>query len=391
MPSREPTSDPLGEIETLTREIASLETQFSNHKLSREQFESMSKQFRERLSNAESMAYTMAKTDESIAKRMRARTYSEIGVQQVCNHFIYGSKKSLEPEFGVDRIPRYSLEAEEGKRLPVDTALLERLANIRLLTATLFEKMPFCPKCSAPTNVYARFKCTQCASIDISINRMVEHLACGTIHEERAFRVGKGMVCPSCKKELQKPDEQRLIGLVCACNKCGAHFEDPSQSFFCRNCQVDFNLTTGLITDVYDYNINEKVLPEIRSHIGIPVIAKLLQSNGFELTIPGIIEGAGKQAQFSIVAQKGPKVIVIDVGTTDAEVEVEPVLELYVKLLEAKPDVAVFGAIPRLSATARDVASKHGISVAEGSTPDEVARKILEITEAGMPSPRMRT
>jgi len=391
MPSREPSADPLGEIEMLTREIASLETQFSNHKLSPDQFESMSKELKERISNAESMEYAIEKTDESIAKRMRVRTYSEIGVQQVCNHFIYGSKKSLEPEFGVDRIPRYSLEIEGGRRLPVDTALLERLANIRLLTATLFEKMPFCPKCGTPTNVYARFKCTQCASIDISINRMVEHLACGTIHEERAFRVGKSMVCPSCKKVLQKPDEQRLIGLVCACNKCGAHFEDPSQSFFCRKCEVDFNLTTGLITDVYNYNINEKVLPEIRSHIGVPAIAKLLQSNGFELTIPGIIEGGGKQAQFSIVAQKGPKVVAIDVGTSDAEVEVEPVLELYVKLLEAKLDVAVFGAIPRLSARARDVASKHGISVAEGLTPDEVARKILDIAQADMPSPKMRT
>ena len=83
--------------------------------------------------------------------------------------------------------------------------------------------------------------------------------------------------------------------------------------------------------------------------------------------------------------------IAIDVGMSDAEVEVEPVLELYVKLLEAKLDVAVFGAIPRLSTRARDVASKHGISVAEGSTPDEVARKILEIAEADMPSPTVRT
>ena len=391
MPSREASIDPLGEVETLTRQLASLEAQLSDKKITREHFETSSMELKERISNAESMAYAMAKADEPVAKKLRGRAYSQIAVQQVCNHFIYGSKKYLEPEFGVDRVPRYSLEIEEGQRLPVDTALLERLANIRLLTATLFEKMPFCPKCGTPSNVYARFKCTQCASIDISINRMIEHLACGTIHEERAFRLGKNLVCPSCKKVLQKPDEQRLIGLVCACNKCGAHFEDPSQSFFCRKCEVDFNLTSGLITDVYTYNINEKVLPEIRSHIGIPAIAKLLQSNGFELTIPGVIEGGGKTAQFSIVAQKGPKVIAIDVDMSDADVEVEPVLELYVKLLEAKLAVAVFGAIPRLSTRARDVASKHGISVAEGSTPDDVARKILEIAEADMPSPTVRT
>jgi hypothetical protein len=359
--------------------------------MDQEQFDSLSKGLKERISNAESMAYARAKSDDSVAKRLRDRTYSQLTVQQVCNHFIYGSKKPLEPEFGVDRVPRYSVELEKGAKLPVDTALLQRLADVKILNASLFEKVLFCPKCGAPSDVYARFKCTQCASIDISMNRMIEHLACGTIHEERAFRVGKSIVCPTCKKALEKPKEQRLIGLVCSCNKCGAHFEDPSQSFFCRKCEVDFNLTSGIVTDVYTYNLNDKLLVEIRSHIAIPAIAKLLQTNGFELSIPGVMAGAGKSTQFSLLARKESRVIAIDVASNDVEVEVEPVLELYVKLLETKPEIAVLGAVPRLSARARDVASKHGISIAEGSTPDEVARKILEIAEADMPSPTVRT
>jgi transposase-like protein len=391
MPSREAPIDPLGEIETLTRQLASLEAQLSGKKISREQFEKSSVELKERISNAESVAYGMARTDESIAKKLRGRAYSQIAAQQVCNHFIYGSKAALEPEFGADHVPRYSIGLEDGAKLPVDMALLDRLADVNVLNAALFEKLLFCPKCGTPTNVYARFKCTQCGSIDISINRMIEHLACGTIHQERAFRVGKSMVCPTCNKALQKPDEQRLIGLVCACNKCGAHFEDPSQSFFCRKCEVDFNLTTGIVTEVYTYNINEKIIGEIRAHIGIPVIAKLLQGNGFEVTIPGIIAGEAKNAEFSILARRGPKAVAIDVALNDVEVEVEPVLGLYIKLLEAKPDIAVLGALPKLSARAREVASKHGISVAEGSTPDDVARRILEIAEADLPSPTMRT
>jgi hypothetical protein len=390
MPSSEPAIDPLGEIETLTHELASLENEFSEGKINQEQFDTSSIQLKERISNAESMAYAMAKSDESIAKRLRARTYSQLAVQQVCNHFIYGSKKALEPEFGMDRVPRYSLEFENGGKLTVDAALLQRIVNVKILNASLFEKVLFCPKCGTPSDVYARFKCTQCASIDISINRMIEHLACGTIHQEKAFRIGKSMVCPTCKKTLEKPNDQRLIGLVCSCNKCGAHFEDPSQSFFCRKCEVDFNLTSGIVTDIYTYSLNDKILAEVRSHIGIPAIAKLLESNGFELSIPGVMAGSGKSAQFSILAKKGSKVIAIDVALNDVEVEVEPVLELYVKLLEAKPDVAVLGAVPRLSSRARDVASKHGISAAEGSSPDEVALKILEIAEADMTSPTVR-
>jgi transposase-like protein len=389
MPSTPPTVDPLGEMETLTRELASLETAFSQKKVTQEQFDSLSGQLKARIANAESMAYAMAKTDESIAKKLRAGSYIELGVQQVCYHFVNGPKKPLEPLFEADRIPRYFIEPEKGVRLPVDAALLRRLAGIGILKTSLFEKIFMCPKCGTPTNVYARFKCPQCASTDISINRMIEHLTCGTIHEEGVFRLGNAMVCPTCKKALQKPNEQRLIGLMCSCVKCGAHFEDPSQSFFCRKCEVDFNLTTGIINDVYTYYINEKTLDEVRSQIGIPAIAKVLQNNGFEISMPGTITGG--VGEFSIVARSGTRAIAIDIASSDAEVGVEPVLELFVKLLEAKPDIAVFGALPRLSAKAGEVAGMHGIKVAEGLTPSEVANKILEIAHADqLPTPAQK-
>jgi len=383
MPSTAPTVDPLGEMETLTRELSSLGTLLSQKKITQEQFDSLSRDLKARISNAESMAYAMAKTDESIAKKLRAGSYIESDVQQVCYHFINSPQKPLEPSFESDRIPRYSIEPEKGISLAVDAALLRRLAGIGILKTSLFEKIFMCPKCETPTSVYARFKCPHCASTDISISRMIEHLTCGTIHEEKVFRVGNAMVCPTCKKTLQKPNEQRLIGLMCSCDKCGAHFEDPSQSFFCRKCEVDFNLTTGIITDVYIYSVNEKTLDEVRSQIGIPAIGKVLQNNGFEVSMPGTIAGA--VGQFSIVARNGPRAIAIDIGSSDVDVGVEPVLELFVKLLEAKPDIAVFGALPRLSVKAQEVAAMHGIKVAEGSTPSEVARKILEIAATEQP------
>ena len=384
MPSTAPTTDPLGEMETLTRELASLETAFSQKKITQEQFDSLAGQLKARISNAESMAYALAKTDEPTAKKLRAGSYIQLDVQQVCYHFINGPKQPLEPFFEADRIPRYFIEPEKGLRLPVDTALLRRLAGIGILKASLFEKIFMCPKCETPTSVYARFKCPQCASTDITINRMIEHITCGTIHEEKVFRIGNAMVCPTCKKALQKPNEQRLIGLMCSCDKCGAHFEDPTQSFFCRKCDVDFNLTTGIVTDVYTYYINEKTLDEVRSQIGVPAIAKVLQKNGFEINMPGTIPGG--VGQFSIVAHSGPRAIAIDIASSDVEVGVEPVLELFVKLLEAKPEIAVFGALPRLSVKARDVATMHNIKVAEGLTPSEVADKILAIAGSDRPT-----
>jgi hypothetical protein len=61
------------------------------------------------------------------------------------------------------------------------------------------------------------------------------------------------------------------------------------------------------------------------------------------------------------------------------------VLALFVKTLEAKLDFAVFGALPRISAKAREVAQMHGIKIAEGLTPSEVANKILEIFAVELP------
>jgi len=378
MASTAPSDDPLGEIEILRRALASLETEFSQRKIKQEEYETLSNQLKARISNAESMAYMRAKTNESIAKRLRASNYLESSVQQVCYHFINNPNKPLEPTFETDRIPRYYIEPEKSTKLSVDATLLRRLADIGILNASLFEKILMCPKCGTPTNVYARFKCPQCASTDISMNRMIEHLACGTIHDEKMFRLGSTSMCPTCKKVLQKPAEERFIGLMCSCGKCRAHFEDPAQSFFCRKCETDFNLMTGIITDLYTYSLNERTLEETRAQMGIPAIVQILQKNGFEVTTPGSIPGG--VAQYSMLARKGSRSIGIDIDTGDVEVGVEPVLALFVKLLEAKPDIAIFGALPRLSPKAKEVASMHGIRVAEGSTPSDVANKILEIT-----------
>ena len=101
------------------------------------------------------------------------------------------------------------------------------------------------------------------------------------------------------------------------------------------------------------------------------------------MSMPGTITGG--VGEFSIVARNGTRAIAIDIASSDVEVGVEPVLELFVKLLEAKPDIAVFGALPRLSTKATEVAGMHGIKIAEGLTPSEVANKILEIARANQP------
>jgi hypothetical protein len=381
MASPDSANDPLTEHDNLTSQLANLEKQFADRKLSQEDFQVLSKQLKERISRAEAQAYGMARKDESLAKRLRLRNYNDPSIQQVIGHYLRSAGGTLEPEFGADRFPRYPIETENGERLSVEQPLLQRMADIGIVAESLFERIVSCPRCGAPSNVYLRFKCTQCGSIDISINRMIEHLQCGTIHQEDVFRVGKNLICPTCKKLLQGPGEYRIIGVVCSCNSCHAHFEDPSESFYCRKCKNDFGLSGANIVDVFAYRMNKNTLNEARRFMGVNSLTKILADAGFQTSSPGMLPGLTKEAAFSLIVQKEARSIAIDVSQGDTAVEVEPILELYVKMLETTPAAAIFGAVPALSKRARDVAGLHNILVAEGPTPMEMARRVLEIVQ----------
>ena len=375
------TSDPLTEFDKLTSEQASLERQFRNGKLPQEEFELLSKQLNVQIAKAEAQAYKLAKKDEDLARKLRIRNYNDPHVQQVISHLLRANVKSLDPQFGEDRMPKYPLESEKGDNLVIEQSILQRLADIGVVRAALYERILYCPRCATPSGVYVRFKCPQCGSIEISINRMMEHLQCGTIHQENAFVVGKNMLCPTCKKLLQKPEEYRLIGVVCSCNACHGHFEDPSQSFFCRKCELDFSLSTALVTDVFAYTMSAEAIDEARRYLGVNVLTDILSQSGFDVKIPGALTGPTREVVFSLVASKDGKTVAVDLAQSQLEVEMEPVLELYIKILEASPTVAILGAVPALSKKARDIAALHNILVAEGTSFTEIGKKVLEIAQ----------
>lgn len=381
MAASEPVSDPLKEYDKSRSELADLEKQFADKKIPEKEFESLSKELREKILGAESRIYAMARKDELLAKKLRLRNYNDPMVQQVVDHFTRTGERPLEPEFGADRFPRYPLETGGGDASSAAPSFLQRMADIGIITETLFERIPYCPKCAAPSNVYLHLKCTQCGSIDVSINRMIEHLQCGTIHQESALRADKNMVCPTCKKPRQKAEEYRSVGVVCSCNACRAHFEDPAQGFFCRKCKTDFDLTTATLVDVFAYNMRQEVLNEVRQNLAVNDLARSLRQIGFEVKVPGALAGPKKEVVFSLLAEKGSKAIAVDLSQSHSEVDVEPVLELYLKTLEVNPTAVIFGAIPRLSERARDVAARHNISVVEDSSPTELGKKVIEIVE----------
>ena len=382
MSGPESINDPIADLDTLTSELASLQRQFSERKMKQEEFELLANNIRERISKAEATVYAQARKNESSARKLRLRSYNDPTIQQALNHLLAAPTQALEPEFGADRMPQYTVKSVAGESMIVDQRILQRMADIRFVTETMFERVIFCPVCASPSKVYLRFMCAHCGSIDILMSRMIEHLNCGTIHQEEAFRVGKSMICPTCKKLLQRNDEYRLIGLVCSCRACKAHFEDPAQGYFCRNCKHNFTLPTAMVVDVFTYTLNKDTLEEARAHVGLNTLTEILASEGFEVKSPGLLAGTAKEVEFSVVMTKDGKVFGVDISQSESEVDVEPLLQLYVKTLETKLTKAIFGAVPKLSGRARDMATFQGIAVAEGATILEVSRKIVEIAKS---------
>ena len=376
---KDPTTDPLAEHDRLIGEYARLLIKFKEHKLSQTEFENISKPLKEQIANAELQAYGMARKDGELAKKLRSRTYDEPMTQLVINYLVQANDKSLDPEFGPDRLPRYPLENDKGERIFAERSILQRLADIGTVTESIYERILFCPECGRPSDVYLRFKCTQCDSMDITINRMMEHLHCGTIHQETAFLVGRNIVCPSCKKAIQNQQDYRLIGIVCSCNSCHAHFEDPSQSFFCRKCEKGFTLLTGKVTDVFSYRMKPEALKEALQYIGVNLLAKVLIDAGMHVRVPGVLTSGSKEVVFSLVAEKNGQTIAVDLVRSPQEVELQDVLDMYAKVIEANPTCAILGAVPRASTRARDIAAQHKISVIEGTALNELASKIAAV------------
>ena len=116
--------------------------------------------------------------------------------------------------------------------------------------------------------------------------------------------------------------------------------------------------------------------------MGLNTLTEILASEGFEVKSPGLLAGTAKEIEFSVVLSKEGKVFAVDISQSDSEVDVEPLLQLYVKTLETKLTKAIFAAVPKLSNRARDMATFQGIAVAEGATISEVSHKIIEITKS---------
>jgi hypothetical protein len=123
-----------------------------------------------------------------------------------------------------------------------------------------------------------------------------------------------------------------------------------------------------------------EALNEALQYLGVNTLSKVLVDAGLLVRVPGVLTGGTKEVVFSLVAERNGQTIAIDVARSSQEVELQKVLDMYAKIIETNPTMAILGAVPRASKRAKDIAAQHNISVVEGTTLLEVANKIAAIT-----------
>src|SRR5208337_861977 len=117
---------------------ASLQRQFTEHKMKQEEFELLSTNLKERIVRAEATAYAQARKNEIIARKLRLRSYNDPIIQQVLTHLLSAPSQALEPEFGASRMPEYTMKSSTGESVTVDQRTLQHMADIRFVNEAMF-------------------------------------------------------------------------------------------------------------------------------------------------------------------------------------------------------------------------------------------------------------
>jgi predicted RNA-binding Zn-ribbon protein involved in translation (DUF1610 family) len=263
--------------------------------------------------------------------------------------------------------------------------LLMRMTATGVLIADIVDKAPACPECGS-LQLSTRYLCPKCFGFDIARSYLYEHLKCGKVASDDAFKKGEQVVCPKCQSVLHNFGvEYRAVGAWYKCNSCNESFNVPTHSHFCRPKDHHFTADRTRLVPIYQYRLNPKALSEIKREVLLySDIIDTLEGLGLEALAPHTLPGkSGRPQTFDIVANlKGrwgsTKTIAIDVATSEEGVPVEVVRDFANKVRDAKPSESYLLAMPRLTEDAKDSATKLRVTFIEGASLKEATGALLD-------------
>jgi len=295
--------------------------------------------------------------------------YKDPKVQLLISKFVSGELGSFNPVYDQKHGIRYPFVDELVDDGYNTDAFLQKLFVGGVLARKLYDKIIFCPSCNS-ANVSIHYTCPHCKSFDVKKSALIEDIKCGYIDTEDHFQKGDKLVCPRCNKELIAAGvDHHKAGVWCTCNQCAKSFDIPVPAHFCRECEESFTFDESIYKDVYSYSLTPEASKEAtQGWIMIGPIIELLEGFGFKVKSPGFLDGkSGTSHRFDLTAisAKTNKITAIDLATSDDVVSEKSVISMFAKIFDATPEKACLVAIPKMSESARKLATLYKIDLIE--------------------------
>jgi hypothetical protein len=263
--------------------------------------------------------------------------------------------------------------------------LLDNLSSptVNILEKGVYERLAVCPEHSKQLSAGIRLYCSSCFSTDIVKLHLIEHKACGYISEIKDMTNADLTKCVSCKhtfKDVEK--EIRRLGRWYQCNKCNTKFDNCVVKLHCRQFNHDFEINQASMIPIPYYKTKSDVKsPQVYALSIVPQVSKKVESHGFivqdSLSIKGK-SGITHKADLYATNNKNQSVL-IDIKTSENEVPDTDVHSMIVKVLDLAPFLSILVTIPKVSDTAKTMASSANISVVTGNNISEIITSINEI------------
>jgi len=257
------------------------------------------------------------KTVQEDAQKIQIDATDENQEQKLLGKLIKRGVLELTPTLNKTGI-RY-VEAEETWKTNDSLQVKQTLENLEkkgALIPKFIDRVLTCPDCGSP-EVYSKYACPKCNSINVDYTELLEHMKCGYIGSKSKFIKDSSLVCPGCQAELVDDAVQyRVIGNCYQCEKCGHRFDTPEIIHFCQQCQRSFTHREAKYIKIYAYKIADETINKFGKDLPLfESVGETLRENGFDTQFHAKIEGTtGVQHSFDIIAKKEKVLLVIDVS-----------------------------------------------------------------------------
>jgi hypothetical protein len=323
--------------------------------------------------------WTEAEKKPALVKTLRVRLYRSPVAQGIVKRLIDLEVKAIEPTIETGTEPKYpQLENLANYPQKKIQSTLDELVDTGVLLKEPYERLVACPSCHETSKVFIRHNCPKCGSSMSQMDRLMEHVKCGSTYKQREYHGPHGIRCPKCDKTVNEEQDLRSVGVVFECASCKSIFSDPIQAFHCRRCESEFMLKNCELKDTYSYLLNDKVRSEAMKTLTVLTMADMVEKQGWKVKIPGVVKGkSGVEHEFTLTCQN-KRTIAIDLATSETKVDMETALSSYAKFIDILNVEKLIIAMPRLERTAKDFLKANKITYIEG-------KKIAQINDQVKP------